>query len=157
MSYCPTSRQAMEPSNSGKAQASNRAACPYHGPVLSLRQTSFQSGKGLDAMRRFMAEGPHDQASLFNRPDTGLPSTARGCTCTPPGSGRQPAAQGGQQQSHTSDVSNTGGRMDSGGCECTAATTERNEKRHKGGRPDGVEKCETRNTRSIVPYDTLQG
>ena len=56
--------------------------CPYHGPILAGEVTSYQSGKGLDAMGRYMAEGPQDQYALYVRADTAKMSTSKSCTCS---------------------------------------------------------------------------
>jgi hypothetical protein len=54
--------------------------CPYHDPLLRL---SLQQNQPRDAgvMERFLLEGPALQSAVFIRPDNGLLSISKGCTC----------------------------------------------------------------------------
>jgi hypothetical protein len=36
---------------------------------------------GLDPLERFLKEGPSEQYAVFNRPDNGKLSIAKGCVC----------------------------------------------------------------------------
>ena len=55
--------------------------CPYHYRTLQMHPPNQQS-EAMSPMERFLAEtGSAEQSSLLVRPDTGLLSTARECTC----------------------------------------------------------------------------
>ena len=57
--------------------------CPYHYPIMQMHPPCQQSDRNMGPMERFLAEtGPAEQSSLFMRPDTGLPSTSKDCTCS---------------------------------------------------------------------------
>ncbi|OCL06392.1 hypothetical protein AOQ84DRAFT_78219 [Glonium stellatum] len=56
-------------------------SCSYHGPVLQLLPVHNNSDKNLNAMERFMKEGPSDQYALHIRSDNGQLSTSKGCSC----------------------------------------------------------------------------
>ena len=57
-----------------------------------MAYTYEHTGRGLDPMNRFLAEGPGEQHALFNRADTQEPSTFRGCTCPTYANGQQGGA-----------------------------------------------------------------
>lgn len=66
-------------SNLSKTPNSLRS-CPYHDPILRLSLEEKQlCHTGI--MDRFLLEGPADQPAVFNRPDNGMLSISKGCTC----------------------------------------------------------------------------
>ncbi|KIW64178.1 hypothetical protein PV04_09131 [Phialophora macrospora] len=54
--------------------------CPYHDPLLRLPLPDNQP-RDATVMERFLLEGPAVQSAVFNRPDNGLLSISKGCTC----------------------------------------------------------------------------
>ncbi len=54
--------------------------CAYHDPILNLRPTVGQPRRS-GTMDRFLQEAPADQSAIFNRPDNGMLSISKGCTC----------------------------------------------------------------------------
>ncbi|KAN0089872.1 hypothetical protein V8E51_018451 [Hyaloscypha variabilis] len=58
----------------------NAQRCPYHHPILQLKPSAV-SGYGLPPMRRYLTEPSSESSSMFLRPDTGKPSTSKGCLC----------------------------------------------------------------------------
>ena len=54
--------------------------CAYHNPILNLRPPVEQPRRS-GTMDSFLLEGPADQSAIFNRPDNGMLSISKGCTC----------------------------------------------------------------------------
>jgi hypothetical protein len=76
-------------------------SCQYHKSILSGGGGSYNHGRGLDPIARYLAEGPNEQASLFIRPDSGQVSTAKNCTCMYTGINQVFGIQDTNTMSHT--------------------------------------------------------
>ncbi|KAK5192318.1 hypothetical protein LTR99_010553 [Exophiala xenobiotica] len=66
--------------NTNKTSNSGPSYCAYHNPILNLRPPVEQPRR-YGTMDRFLQEGPADQSAIFNRPDNGVVSISKGCTC----------------------------------------------------------------------------
>lgn len=85
VTFSSTSVHAQHPHNTTQPPP-----CPYHNVILQPPATTAYNqaygqgyGQGHDQapLARFLAEGPGEQSALYNRPDNGQTSLARGCTC----------------------------------------------------------------------------
>jgi hypothetical protein len=66
---------------SSLAYTNQNHVCPYHNAILGDNPINTNSGRGLNPMTRYLAEGPSEQYATF-QPDTGELSLRKGCLCT---------------------------------------------------------------------------
>lgn len=61
--------------------ATQSGGCPYHLPILLMRDNGSGHGQGLDPMARWLAEGPTEQSAVLRLPDGQL-SIHKECQCS---------------------------------------------------------------------------
>ncbi|KAK5454308.1 hypothetical protein LTS15_006308 [Exophiala xenobiotica] len=68
--------------NPNNTSNSGPSYCAYHNPILNLRPPpAVEQPRRYGTMDRFLQEGPAEQSAIFNRPDNGMLSISKGCTC----------------------------------------------------------------------------